>query len=81
MPTLLDVITIEDLSAFVDGQADGDLAEAIEELDLQDDRCAEALGAFMAQNALLHRALGPMLEEPVPEGLVALIRSHTNRSN
>lgn len=77
MPTLLDVITIEDLSAFVDGQADGDLAEAIEELDLQDDRCAETLGAFMAQNALMHRALDPMMDEPMPQRLVDLIRSHT----
>jgi anti-sigma factor RsiW len=77
MPTLLDVITIEDLSAFVDGQADGDLAEAIEELDLQDDRCAETLGAFMAQNVLMHRALDPMMDEPMPQRLVDLIRSHT----
>lgn len=79
MPTLLDVITIEDLSAFVDGQADGDLAEAIEELDLQDDRCAETLGAFMAQNALLHKALDPMRDEPMPQRLLDLIRSHTDR--
>jgi anti-sigma factor RsiW len=79
MPTLLDVITIEDLSAFVDGQADGDLAEAIEELDLQDDRCAETLGAFMAQNALLHKALDPMRDEPMPQRLLDLIRPHTDR--
>ncbi|SDG14837.1 MULTISPECIES: anti-sigma factor family protein [Thalassobaculum] len=78
MPTLLDVITIEDLSAFVDGQADGDLSEAIEELELQDDRCAETLGAFMAQNALLHRALDPMKDEPTPKRLLDLIRSHTD---
>lgn len=81
MPTLLDVITIEDLSAFVDGQADGDLAEAIEELDLQDDRCAETLGAFMAQNALMHRALDPMMDEPIPQRLVDLIRSHTRAAD
>ncbi|WP_420566290.1 anti-sigma factor family protein [Thalassobaculum sp.] len=81
MPTLLDVITIEDLSAFVDGQADGDLAEAIEELDLQDDRCAETLGAFMAQNALMHRALDPMMDEPTPQRLVDLIRSHTRAAD
>lgn len=81
MPTLLDVITIEDLSAFVDGQADGDLTEAIEELDLQDDRCAETLGAFMAQNALLHRALDPMKDEPMPERLLKLVRSYRAEPN
>lgn len=80
MPTLLDVITIEDLSAFVDGQADSDLVEAIEELDLQDDRCAETLGAFMAQNALLHRAFDPMKDEPIPQRLLDLIKSHTDGS-
>ena len=81
MPTLLDVITIEDLSAFVDGQADADLAEAIEELDLQDDRCAETLGAFMAQNALLHRALDPMTDEPLPQRLLDLVRGHHQGRN
>ena len=81
MPTLLDVITIEDLSAFVDGQADGDLAEAIEELDLQDVRCAETLGAFMAQNALLHRAFDQIKSEPVPQRWLDLVRSHQSGRN
>ena len=81
MPTLLDVITIEDLSAFVDGQVDGDLAEAIEELDLEDDRCAEVLSAYIAQNALMHRSMDPMLSEPVPKKLIALLRNHVSRSN
>ncbi|MDF1793501.1 MAG: hypothetical protein P1U88_16415 [Thalassobaculaceae bacterium] len=81
MPILLDVITIEDLSAFVDGQAEADLVEAIEELDHYDDRCAETLGAFAAQTALLHRALDPVLNEPVPEKLLALLRSHTDPAN
>lgn len=81
MPTLLDVITIEDLSAFVDGQADADLVEAIDELDQQDDRCAETLGAFVAQTALMHRAMDPILEEPVPEQLVAMIRSHVDKKH
>lgn len=78
VPTLLDVITIEDLSAFADGQADADLIEAIEELDTQDDRCSETIAAFAAQTALMHRAFDPIVREPVPDRLVALVRQHAD---
>lgn len=76
VPTLLDVITIEDLSAYVDGQADSDLVEAVDELNGQDDRCAETVTAFAAQTALMHRAFDPIAREPVPDRLIALVRGH-----
>lgn len=78
VPTLLDVITIEDLSAFADGQADADLIEAIDELDMQDDRCSETIAAFAAQAALMHRAFDPIAKEPVPDHLIALVRQHAD---
>jgi len=74
VPARLDVVTVEDLSAYVDGQADTDLSDAISDVVKEDDRSAEAISAFMTQNALLHRAFDPILEEPVPERLTALLR-------
>jgi anti-sigma factor RsiW len=76
MAVQLEIITTEDLSAFVDGQSDTDLTEAVEELSEQDDRCSEIISAFMMQTTLLRQSLDPILEEPVPERLIDLVRAH-----
>ena len=76
MAIQLEIITMEDLSAYVDGQCDTDLTESVGEMMEQDDRCAEIVSAFMTQTELLRQSLAPILEEPVPQRLTDLIRAH-----
>ena len=77
MVVQLEIITPEDLSAYVDDQCDAELTRSIVEMTDQDDRCLAVISAFIKQAALLHQSLDPILDEPVPERLTALLRAHT----
>lgn len=81
MPARLDFITAEDLSAYLDGQCDPDLLEAVAGITEQDERCVELVSAYLTQSKFLAQSLHPILEEPVPERLIELLRAHKAKTD
>jgi len=66
--------TDDDLHAWVDGQLPQDRRLAFEQAMAQDAALAARANELQRQNAWLRGGLDPMLEEPVPERLVAATR-------
>ena len=72
----LDIITAEDLSAYVDGHLDAECMEAVAKAIQDDDRAARIVQGFRDQIANLHRLYGGATREAVPERLLDVIRRH-----
>jgi len=68
-------INENDLQRFVDGQLDPARAAEVEEHLVSDRDSADRVAAYRQQNDALHALFDPVLEEPVPSGLLAKPRS------
>lgn len=64
-----------ELHAYADGQLAPNRLEAVEAALVQDPSLAAEVAAIRAQNASLHAALDPILQEPIPERLLAAATS------
>ncbi|MDA4844281.1 anti-sigma factor [Hoeflea poritis] len=68
----------ETLMAFADGELTPREQEAVERAMENDPALAERVAAFLDSRAKAQDALGPLLDEPVPEALTARIRALAN---
>lgn len=64
----------ETLMAFADGELDEARSLALEEALATDDALAERLAVFLDSRRLVGEALKPLIDEPVPEALLASVR-------
>lgn len=64
----------ETLMAFADGELDAARSLALEEALADDDALAERLAVFLDSRQLVGDALKPLIDEPVPEALLASVR-------
>lgn len=64
----------ETLMAFADGELDEAQSQALEEALVADDVLAERLAVFLDSRRLVGDALKPLIDEPVPEALLASVR-------
>ncbi|AOF94349.1 hypothetical protein [Sinorhizobium sp. RAC02] len=64
----------ETLMAFADGELDEAQSQALEEALAADDALAERLAVFLDSRRLVGDALKPLIDEPVPEALLASVR-------
>ncbi|WP_075289319.1 anti-sigma factor family protein [Pararhizobium arenae] len=64
----------ETLMAFADGELDEAETLAIEEALATDDALAERLAVFMDSRQMVGDALKPLIDEPVPDALLASVR-------
>ena len=72
--------TDEDLMAYADGQLPEERASALDLALSQDPSLAERLALFVETSAAAKEALAPMLDEPVPDELVANVRALAEKS-
>jgi anti-sigma-K factor RskA len=81
----LDILTVEDLSAYVDGELDEETAASVEAALRSDDRVAAFIEAFRRQIADLHRLHGGDMPQggagidKIPPRLAHLINRHRHR--
>lgn len=75
MPICLEIITEEDLHLYADGRLEADRREAVGDYLSEDDEALQRVEAYHWQTAELHRWLCPVIAEPVPERLAAIVRS------
>lgn len=76
----------ETLMAFADGELDEARSLALEEALATDEALAERLAVFLDSRRLVGDALKPLIDEPVPEALLASVRkmaedAHAPRDN
>ncbi|MDX3974560.1 hypothetical protein [Shinella sp.] len=64
----------ETLMAFADGELDEAQSLALEEALANDEALAERLAVFLDSRRLVGEALKPLIDEPVPEALLASVR-------
>lgn len=64
----------ETLMAFADGELDEAQSLALEEALASDDALAERLAVFLDSRQLVGDALKPLIDEPVPDALLASVR-------
>ncbi|MGJ7038479.1 hypothetical protein J2Y63_001734 [Shinella sp. BE166] len=64
----------ETLMAFADGELDEARSLALEEALATDEALAERLAVFLDSRRLVGEALKPLIDEPVPEALLASVR-------
>lgn len=64
----------ETLMAFADGELDEAQSQVLEEALATDDALAERLAVFLDSRRLVGDALKPLIDEPVPEALMASVR-------
>lgn len=69
-----DVFDDETLMAFADGELDEAQSLALEEALAGDDALAERLAVFLDSRRLVGDALKPLIDEPMPDALLASVR-------
>lgn len=72
----LDILTVEDLSAYVDGEVDEETARSVDGAIRSDDRAAAMVCAFRQQIANLHRLHDGHGLDKVPPRLADLMERH-----
>jgi len=72
--------TDEDLMAFADGQIDDAKRKQIQEAIDRDPEIARQVAAHRALKTAVHKSFEPVLEEPVPDRLIAAARAASQKS-
>lgn len=70
----------ETLMAFADGELDEEQSLALEKALEQDDALAERLAVFLDSRTIVSDALKPLIDEPVPDALVAKVAAISHGS-
>jgi anti-sigma factor RsiW len=74
MSAQLTILTVEDVSAFVDGELEREERREVAACARDDDRVACRIAAWQWQIGLLHAAFGSVADDPVPERLARVAR-------
>jgi anti-sigma factor RsiW len=73
------VLTVEDVSSFIDGELGREERLDVVACARDDDRVACRIAAWQWQQGLLHGAFGAVVDEPVPEAMARIARRRLRR--
>lgn len=65
------------MHAFIDGELTADRVHVVEAMIKADPALAEIVAAYQADKMLMQRLYGPLVNRPVPQHLVDLVRGHS----